>query len=141
LYFIFPNAIHQQRTKLKILWWRKTLLSIQYIFLLGMQSHSNKKELGPFHIKYVFQKLSFYWKSYQKLKPWFLDFRFLVKGKSEQRNFGWIYAFLCGIWRWPLTRAYFWPAVNKRLTRVLFDLTRWYFFWPKGQKNWNFLDF
>jgi len=40
------------------------------------------------------------------------------------------------------TRAYFWPAVNKRparppLTQVLFDPTRRIFFWPNGEKLKN----
>jgi len=36
---------------------------------------------------------------------------------------------------WPdPTRAYFWPAVNKGLTRVLSDPTQRDFFWPEGQK-------
>jgi len=39
------------------------------------------------------------------------------------------------------TRAYFWPAVNKRPTGVLYDLTRSNFFWPevKKLKNLTFL--
>jgi len=32
------------------------------------------------------------------------------------------------------TRAYFWPAVNKRPTRVLSDPTRSNFFWPERKK-------
>jgi len=32
------------------------------------------------------------------------------------------------------TRAYFWPAVNKRPTQVLFDPTWRDFFWPEGEK-------
>jgi len=36
------------------------------------------------------------------------------------------------------TRAFFWPAVNKRPTRVLSDLTRSKFFWPEGKKMEKF---
>jgi len=40
---------------------------------------------------------------------------------------------ICRDGPWPdPTRAYFWPAVNKRPTRVLFDPTQSNFFWPEG---------
>jgi len=36
------------------------------------------------------------------------------------------------------TRGYFWPAVNKRPTRVLSDRIQRYFFWPEGKKMEKF---